>query len=310
MIITYKFDKFDYTDHDIIIPKNTIFYRGIDHPVTEVLRDAPLYVASHEIAKHYGKHVYEIKTNRELKLIDFRKLKNLIRLIITSRTSCDKDCMQCIFYLTIAFGLCSYAKQVELLEKYLDYAKDLAVDAQQIQVVKARIDQMKSINLDKTPLNPFEPEGVRVAETYIDGHVVVIIKEMFKDIYDGFISPRLFSPFHEGNVTHEEIVIFNPKDCMELNQTKEKITIANISDLLNLFSSKVSIKYKTFFNRTIIMRGGASHQDKNTFFDDPQRVNQALSIAKTFTKSYSFSNKAYRKPNLQLHHPISFGNDC
>ena len=57
--------------------------------------------------------------------------------------------------------------------------------------------------------------GVRIAETTNDTFTMGFLQELFKGVFDGFISPRLFSPFHtekDNSLMSPEIIIFNPKE--------------------------------------------------------------------------------------------------
>jgi hypothetical protein len=193
---TYDFSKFSYVDQDIILPSNIIYYRGIDANIkTEnIIRNYPMYLGPKYIAEHYGK-VYQFTSNKPIKLIDIRKLKTILNMVILSRKSNDGDILQSIRYLTIAFGLCSYVGQIKLLEEYIQNVSDSVIDLNVLNDIKVKIKKMKAI-YPTDILNPLEPSGVRIAETTIDGKVMLILREMFKGIYDGFIAPQTWSPFH------------------------------------------------------------------------------------------------------------------
>ena len=291
-----SFQKFDYCDTDIYIPENTIFYRGVPKHINKnntnsIIRDLPLYIAPEYIAKHYGPKVIPITNKRPLRLIDVRRLKNHLRLILTTRNS--KTSLQSLFYLTIAFGLCSYKKQVELMEDFLKNNKtNISTEAQ--NDIQQRLAAMKSYNLSQSPLNPFEPEGVRIAETYIDGHVMLILRELYSGIYDGYIAPRLVSPFHTNNVTHEEIVIFNPieSDMTIYTYKTPPIQTLDIQILLGQQLQSFTLSYKHMYHRKIFMKGGTSQikeQDRNAFFDDIQNtrlIQKGIKSAESFAKQY------------------------
>lgn len=57
-MITYTFDDFSYVDRPIMIPKETVFYRGISKGKTidnlQILRpDVPIYIASKHVDDAY-----------------------------------------------------------------------------------------------------------------------------------------------------------------------------------------------------------------------------------------------------------------
>ncbi len=293
---TYKFDLFSYVDTDIVLPENTVFFRGINISTKNVIQDRPIYLSALDIAKQYGKNVYGIKTTKSLTLIDIRKLRHFLRLIISSRKFESQDISKCIYYLTIAFGLCSYMKQVELLENYVQMISKDVVDENELNFVVSRIKYMKNYDVNKLPLNPWDPEGVRVAETYIDNYVMLILKELFSGIYDGIIAPRMISPFHVSDKTHEEIIIFDPiKSELEIcDQTEVKSM--NINVLFNDGKSIQTFKYKDMFARSIYV-GGSICVDRDKFYKNKKLVRDAKRLAKKFAASFEL-DRHMTKPTL------------
>jgi hypothetical protein len=164
-------------------------------------------------------------------------------------------------------------------------------------------------HITKTPLNPFEQEGVRVAETYIDGNVMLILKELFKDMYHGYIAPRMFSPFHTKNTSHEEIVIFDPINA-DLQVTAEPPKIGKPTPIQEALSStyRSIIMSHNDLKRKIFMKGGEysptlKYQDRNAFFEDPQyktAVKNATKIAKSFTPIKPINLHLKKEPVIPL----------
>ena len=281
---TYDFKNFSYCDVDIIIPEDTYFCRGIDVSTTEIIRDMPIYIGPEYVAKEYGK-VYYLKAKTDLKLIDIRKLMHLMKLIIASRKSNNADIKKSIYYITMAFGLCSYDKQIKLLEEFSEYIKTYSNSKEAVDYFNYCLTNMKSID-PSTKLNPFEPEGVRVAETYIDGFVITILKELFNGIYDGFIAPKLISPFHKDNKTHEEIVLFDPKNKLEVSPIDIKLEIkpieVNITDISNApIPIDLHKEYKSF--KKIIVMASRLSSEKNVkygidIFNEIQKKNNSCAL--------------------------------
>ena len=116
---TLIFDKFFFSDEIISIPKDIILYRGMDYKPIKLIRDYPLYLSTFYIAENYGKFIYSLSSHRDLKLLDIRKIISLMPIIIRSRKFIDKESLECIKYLSIAFGLVSYKKQIELLKEHV-----------------------------------------------------------------------------------------------------------------------------------------------------------------------------------------------
>jgi hypothetical protein len=191
-----------------------------------------------------------------------------------------------------------------------EFAKDnkniTTKDAQ--KDIKQRLQAMKSFDLTGSPLNPFEQEGVRLAETYIDGHVMLILRELYAGIYDGYIAPRLFSPFHSNNVTHEEIVIFNPIESnMTLYKPPKPPKLLHLQDMLLKNSQLFTLSYKQMYDRKMFMNGGQHHlqshphpQDRNVFFDS---INNNHIIKKAEKAAQRFAQR-YTK---NIHKPFNLG---
>ena len=85
-------------------------------------------------------------------------------------------------------------------------------------------------------LNLYEFDGCRICIKDIDDKVFLFIKELFHLECDGFIAPRLFSPFHM-DYTSEELVIFDyeyrvlPYFTTDLNNINYG---RKINDILNI----------------------------------------------------------------------------
>ena len=296
MYFTFTFDEFDYTEEEIIIPPDTIFYRGIPTFVTKsnILQNKPLYISTKKIASQYGGQVALIKTTQQLRLIDFRKMKHLLKLMLSKRQCNDNaDIIKCVFYFTIAFGFCSYKRQVELLKEFLKDNQD-SIPRSSLGDVADRIKKMED-EYEKCTSNPFEPEGVRVAETSIDALVMMILEDIFSDRYDGYIAPQMFSPFHVGGISHEEIVIFDPK------ASKIEVVIGDLAavksvplqGVLKKLYKTLDLSYKGM--KLSVLEGGAFKEvDRNIFFESnyyKEAYKEAKRLAKVFVKYYGFEGK-------------------
>lgn len=281
---TYTFDAFDYTDEFIDFPKRTVFYRGIPAGVKEVVRDHPMYLSTTEVASHYGE-VVGLEFIHGVRLMDVRKMKNLLRLIITGRrTTLSSTAEKALFYLCVSFGLVSYQRQWTLFQEYVQANGD-AGDPEMAKL-EAGLAAMAATDLTLTPLNPLEPEGVRIAETTIDGHVMCILQELFQEVCDGFIAPRLFSPFHPQSTMHEEIVLWNPKQHVRVVDPREKVTTHALEPLLR--GSAVVMCYQDFTRKIRCKEGGGvSWMNRDRYFEDPKKVQTGKRLAKAFAKHAS-----------------------
>jgi hypothetical protein len=263
----------------------------------------PLYIGPKYIAEYYG-NVYMVKTTKSIKLLDIRKMKNLLRLIIASRKSNENNnILNCIRYLTISFGLCSYEKQIYLLEDFLQIIENQA-DQVELQNVKRSIQNMKNLYGETAKiLNPLNPEGVRVGETFIDNKSLLILRELFKDVYDGFIAPQQYSPFHTNNYSHEEIVIFDPIKSGIIEIKKNKIKRINIKNLNNELNDKYNsyiLKDNNFEFKVYTKHGGAYLEDKYKYYKNKKFMRDTKKEIKDFTNNIIFSKYVYHHPRLML----------
>ena len=198
----------------IYIPEKTVFWRGYDIHYSAV-SDRPAYYGSRSIANEYAKrngHVLgSFMTTRRLKLLDIRFMRVLLRNLfqdvltvenITKNKYIKKtnvnDGTKAILSTSLSFGICSLKKQIEMLKEFLSVDND------------ERISEMEKYYKADSMI---EQEGVRIGDTTIDRYTMSFLKHLFQDFVDGFISPRLSTPYHiekQGTI-NPEMIIFNPK---------------------------------------------------------------------------------------------------
>lgn len=278
-MITYDFGNFPYVDSFVEIPTGTVFYRGVPEGMSDkdILRDYPMYLAPREIAKLYG-NIKCLQSTASLKLIDVRRLIGLLRYILTTVNTMNKEIHKGVAFLSIAFGLISYFGQVNALETlYQSSTNPLAKD--KIALMKAGI--------KKLPPHPIEQLGVRTGDSTINGFCVVILKELLSRYCDGYIAPRLESTYEKCGFIHEEIVIFDPLNKLVLIDTKE----FDIKDISTIFvGPSVTLQTKRLVGAdTLLQRAGAGikHDDFNTFFDNKKKVYQAVKLSKKFADQFN-----------------------
>ena len=273
---TYSFDDFDYVDRFVILPANTVLYRGVPDNVTEVLQNYPIYLAPEEIAKLYGK--------LKIKLIDIRKMIGILKYILSTIRSFDNDTMNSVAFLSIAFGLVSYRAQINTIENYYKQIKS-TIKPEFVSIIQNRINNMKTYNFNQSPHNPIEIQGVRTGDIKINGLSLMIIKELFSGLCDGYIAPRMFSPYQEEGFVHEEIVIFDPKNKnIEIVDTIDA-NVKDISDILT--GTHIRIKQNRIDTKMWAgsMIGYKISADPNSFFNNKDDVKEGKRLAKKFIKT-------------------------
>jgi hypothetical protein len=207
----------------IIIPENTLLWRTYDTSYPAV-GDRFAYYSSKQIAEGYSTDTRQLglfTSSRPLRILDIRFMKTLLSRLIHTNIS-DKT-INHFASIMISFGLCSLRHQIELIK--MRYKKD------ELHIQKA----LKALEEYYKPSSIIEQVGVRVAETTNDTYTMGFLQELFKGVFDGFISPRMYSPFHmENTLMSPELILFNPKESgiTQLASYSPKITLLSLNELI------------------------------------------------------------------------------
>jgi hypothetical protein len=200
----------------IDLPKDVILWRGYDTQYP-TLSERPAYFGDRSVAEHYAQtsdthRLGLFATTRSLKLIDIRFLKVLLNDLFYERDG------NIVKKTTVAFGLCSFKHQLRLM-------KTMYADS----------DPGFKAMLKVYAESDIEQPGVRVPETSNDGWVMAVLGELFDGVADGFVSPKLFTPYqvHTRNTLHPELIVFNPikSGIIQLNAIP-KNTPVSVADLI------------------------------------------------------------------------------
>lgn len=291
----------------IMIPANSFFYRGYSTKF-EPVSERPAYYSTKLIAHSYTKRnnatgVLSVFTNiRPLRLLDYRFLRVILKQLIQdirdthALTENDKR----VFITTmISFGLTSFLHQMKLLRENTNP-----------QYLSAYQGFDTLFELEKKVDNSFvEKEGIRIGEGNIDAMTMAFLKGIFKDKFDGFVSPAIYSPFHiekTGNILPQEMIIFNPKvsgiklfDPSTLDP-RIQIPIVSIDNITNRFSH-VTIEYK-HVKTTFLMSGGSIKKNKKYQEHPLNKIEDALNssnpnISNAYDIGYNTGSKfSFVKP--------------
>lgn len=175
------------------MPANMVFFRG--HEIKYPISHMPAYFSSYEVASGYArgsdKTVSPITNTYELKLLDVRFMKDILRELFSTNPS-DESCLSVI----LSFGICSLYHQYILAKRRF---QTKLLDS----LVALRATYRESL---------FEQPGVRIAETNNDAITMGFLKSLFEGFIDGFISPRQSSAFHieKDGMMSPEMIIFDP----------------------------------------------------------------------------------------------------
>jgi hypothetical protein len=227
----------------IIIPENYVIYRGYDtnYPT---LSDRPSHYSVKSVAIAYANKPNStlgcFKNTRALRLLDFRYLCVLLNHMFLKRKDNSFTSLDPIVRISVGYGLCDIRDQIELGEKMFR-------DSTGMQHLKLYYDKyIKNKNISERPIdiNPISPAGFRIAETMNDGYILNFIKEIFGDIADGFIAPRLKSPYHyeKNYMMSPEIVLFSPLSTGIIQISDDNYSIHGINQVLELRSARQELQ--------------------------------------------------------------------
>jgi len=189
----------------IQLPPGLILWRGYELNNDPIL-SRPSFYGSKQTASEYAdlsnRSLGAFYTTKTINLLDIRFLKVILQKLFeeNAHKKFTTNEATCIKATMISFGLCTLAHQVRLMKS----------------IFASVLDQLPGVSVMEKSLNPnllIEQPGIRVGETQTDGKTMAFLKELFKYKYDGFISPRLVSIFHQEKkgVLPPELLLFDPK---------------------------------------------------------------------------------------------------
>jgi hypothetical protein len=216
------------------LPPHIIFYRGyvLEHPAVS---KRPAYYSGIHVAKTYseqnGRALGAFTNTRELRLLDIRFMKSLLKELFD--TSYKPDNVSTA--TTLSFGLCSLYHQLQLAKQR--YNGTMA-------------DALKALQ-ETLKLSLYEQPGVRIAETTNDSETMGFLSIIFKGFIDGFVSPRMATPFHieKGGVMSPELIIFNPSESSirKFTRIPQKVPFITLNEIfLSQFGKTISITNTNF----------------------------------------------------------------
>jgi hypothetical protein len=267
----------------IIIPPKRLFWRGYDTTFS-IVSDRPAYYSSKEIASGYvrtGKDVLSPFMNtRPLRLLDIRYLKVILQQLLddikinkeyTPNTAKNEADNTNIIFLTASFGLCSLPHQIDLL-KYIFFNSIQGHNRKnKIEKIIENEENMKGLknlitysNEETYPI--VEQRGFRIGETQIDADTMYFLQHFFSGFADGFISPRLISPYHiekEGTMS-PEMIIFNPlASGIEIaTLTKQKLETELVSYLIMKNKKQILLESGNFKTKIYTQNGNIQNNNK------------------------------------------------
>jgi len=203
--------------------------------------------------------------------------------------------------LSLSFGLVSLYKQLNLYK--IRYSEGIESDTRYKKIIKYYNNFESKKELFQ---NPLELQGIRIGEVNNDIESTFILKGIFEDFFDGIISPTIFSPYFDDNYLENEILLFNPVNCLKkINKIPKNIVSLNMNDLfvkqgIELFSVPYFMKdnEKTHFH----YKGGGKIDyiyEKNNLINKLKKIEQYKMFKNIMEqKNVRKNDYIYEKNNL------------
>jgi hypothetical protein len=279
----------------IYIPPNCLFFRGYDTRFPTI-SSHPSHFGNYDTAIEYAhqehRQLGSFTTSKELKVVDLRYLMIVLRDLFRSRSITTNEILDIILSCSLAYGLCSFKKQLHLLNMRYEKRESKAMQKYYNEFLD------KDFLGQPTEFDMVEAQGVRIAETINDGIVLSFLSKLFEhENIDGFVAPSFFSPYHVEKPnckTSPELVIFDPLKSgiikVEVNERVVPITIANI---VNRQFVHKSINYKSFMKTSLRGRGGNKRsKHKSIIIHDFENFFHSLDNDKVFLQKVENAQKA------------------
>ncbi len=326
-----NYNIFDYTHFNplygnvLTFPKDSLLWRCYNDKY-DIITDRPTFFSSRDVALQYKKGSDRkcaiFKTTKTLRLIDIRYMKILLNELIKNFTYIDTETGPIIKTIALGLGLTSFQKQIKLYKERYRQVLNKPVnelkndDKYTVDVLEHMINVLDSYDNDndlnnKKGLNPLELEGIRIGETTNDVELSIYLQKIFSYYCDGFIAPKMYSPYHlPNNYINQEILIFNPQqsnlEITYLNADDDIKYNKSFNDYITLKLNKVSFKYKSFeynfFETNLKLNGGAKYNKynldknnlylKNVIMDKlpKDKLKKIQDKAELFSKSFNIKN--------------------
>ena len=269
---TFVIDEFPYTPGIIELPTERVWFRASEAAFP--LSDHVNYYSDADTAQNYlndQRTLCAFKNARPLKLLDIRFLHSIMPHIMSSFHNWNEHSLTTWKNLTLTLGCCSLATQLELL-------REVQADSRYPENVQGAINAIQNALQSRNfPdwINPIEPQGGRMGITDMDYRAANILKDMFGDVCDGILSPRLNSMYHHDTnySLHPEMLLFNPVQTL-VQLPEGDMQFARHS--LNAFLRNSHATVLSFATLGIVLKGGGKQKRPRALAD---RVHAGIKTA-------------------------------
>jgi len=279
-----NFDEFETVFGVVQIPAGIRFLRGAcaNGPA---IGTWPMYFTHRPgVAQGYADEcgpsgvVLTYEATRALRLYDLRYMVAVYKDLLGRRTepitgTALREFKEASHRVALSYGTCSLYTQTQILRNmYGDTMKDAVA-----RVMRHCNDTMTK---DGTPWKDVvEQPGVRIGESTNDRRSVMIMSNIFKGVVDGYICPKLNTPFHSTGYISAECVIFDPSTCMQTVRDSGAARYTHISSFIN---TNNVLRLYPIANEVVRI-----YQHGGRYYDESDRKN-AREQAKAFNPSKFF----------------------
>ena len=203
----------------IFVPMESIWYRAYRKGDATQKTD-PIFFGDMEVAwlnaQQPGRTLGEFCCLAPLRLLDMRYVMAILPFMFKNTDTSSLE------MLSRSLGLCSFRRQIELLEKLQQLQTTSSTLYPDLLLAIQRMTTFEQLAKKPIWVNPIELRGVRVGIADQDFRVMLWLRDLFGKVADGIIAPALSTPFHtqgstdiEQSIMYQELIIFNPKRTLQ-----------------------------------------------------------------------------------------------
>jgi len=311
-------DAFETVYGTFVVPKGTVFFRGHSGK-TPAVSNWPMYFASNPYtAQQYADVAAQgvmstCVTTKDLRVFDLRYMGLVLRDIISRRKDPCPDSDSAAEFIAVlekvmlAYGTCSLDAQIRLLRKEFKIPANIELTS----LNKGRpelnpyrkMGELQAQCAAGTPpcwVNPVEPQGVRLGHSDVDMDAVLFMMHVFSDVVDGYVAPKLESPFQTSGKINSEFCVFNPAG-MGIQPVDSQTLSTRTVPIGEILSGCKAIQHYRIDNQEVLswrQRGGRKRNAANRrrdpaelYITNKRRVQDAAERGKRVAEGLKFESR-------------------
>lgn len=192
----------------ISIDKNTLIFKSYNsyYGYESIGNRVSYFGEIHNLINNltFGKRIGCFSTKKKIKLLDIRYISKIINNLVLDKNGNHEIIMKGYNKIALSYGLIPLHNQLILYKN--KYYHDLYNYYKYQKMLEYYQKSVKN--------NYYNNEGIRIGEVNNDVESTFILQEIFQSYCDGFIIPRMFSPYFTNNYIENELLLFNPYNCL------------------------------------------------------------------------------------------------